>query len=212
MPHRSAGRFPRIATTVPLLVSLLLLGASEAPQPTRGEYCPLPEPGETPECLVGAQTEYSEFFAGLKGEALSDEAAARLETDVARGAGAARPYEALSSLAYGYLMLAQRASASDQLDPATAARLQRWNELLADAFEASDDDPRFQAAVRTAAVDIGAHAPPAGLECLDADGNTSKCDSTEAVLRGFGAAREQIGVRGQIGRLFERLFGDDGSQ
>jgi hypothetical protein len=191
---------------------MLLLGASDVKEPKRGAYCPLPEPGSTPECLVGAQAEYSEFFAGLEGAALSDEAAARLETDVAQGAGAARPYEALSSLAYGYLMLAQRASASDHLDPATAARLQRWNELLANAFEASGDDPHFQAAVRTAAVDIRAHAPPVGLECLDAEGNTSKCDSTEAVLRGFGAAREQVGVRGQIGRLFERLFGDDGSQ
>ncbi|UCE84608.1 MAG: hypothetical protein JSU66_09545, partial [Deltaproteobacteria bacterium] len=125
--------------------------------------------------------------------------------------GAARPYEALSSLAYGYLLLAQRAASSDQLDPATAARLQRWNELLANAFEASAEDPRFQAAVRTAAVDIRMHAPPVGLACLDADGNTTTCDSTEAVLRGFGAARDEVGVRGQIGRLFDRLFRANGS-
>ena len=65
--------------------------------------------------------------------------------------------------------------------------------------------------MRTAAVDIRAHAPPVGLACLDADGNATTCDSTEAVLRGFGAARDEIGVRGQIGRLFDRLFGADGS-
>lgn len=209
---RLRGPVSRSARIAAAALSLLLLGAADASRPKPGDYCPLPELGEKPACLVGAQQEYAEFFSGLEGEGLSSAAASRLEADVARGAEAARPYEALSSLAYGYVTLARRAARSEQLDATTAQRLQRWNELLAAAFEASGTDPRFRDAVRTAALDIRHHAPPLGLSCLDAEGEPAKCDSTEAVLRGFGAARDRMGVRGQLGRLFERLFGDDGAQ
>ncbi len=192
------------------LLFATLLGAAEEARPKRGAYCPLPEPGETSACLTGAQSEFSEFFAGLEANtALSDEAAARVEANVEGGPNGVRPYEALSSLAYGYVALARRAAASGQLDPATAARLERWNTLLENAFAESESDPRFRDALRIAAADIHTHAPSVGLTCVDAEGNAAKCDSTESVLRGFGAAREQIGVRGQLGRLFERWFGPE---
>ena len=65
---------------------------------------------------------------------LSDEDAERLERDVASGAASKTPFLAISSLSYGYYRLAQRAAASADEDPVIAARLQRWNDLLSQAF------------------------------------------------------------------------------
>ncbi len=49
------------------------------------------------------------------------------------------------------------------------------------------------------------------LECVDERGRTTECNSTEAVLRGFNQAGEQIGFRGALDRLIQRMFGGDGS-
>ena len=55
-----------------LLGALLAVGASAAGDLTAGAYCPLPEPGEAPSCLVPAQAEYGEFFRGVASGAPSE--------------------------------------------------------------------------------------------------------------------------------------------
>ena len=188
------------------LLALSLCAATGGDPSQRGAYCPLPPPGQKSECLVEAEKEYSEFFSALEQGSLDDASVSRLEADL-RGRRGAR-YYALSSLAYGYVALAQRASESASLDAATARRLEAWNQLLTESFAASDADPAFRDALRTAAIDIQDHAPPVLLSCVDAEGQPAKCDSTEAVIRGFGAARDNLGIRGQLARLFERWFGE----
>jgi len=37
------------------------------------------------------------------------------------------------------------------------------------------------------------------------------CTSTESVIRGFNRAGDQVGIRGALGRLLNRMFGDDDS-
>ena len=176
-----------------------------------GAYCPFPKKGETPQCLAPAKREYGEFFTALDEGELSDADAARLERDVASGAAAEAPYLAISSLSYGYYRLAQRAAANAGEDPAVVARLQRWNELLAQAYDVSEQDPSYRGAVREAALDLQQRAPRVRLECVDERGRTTGCDSTEAVLRGFNQAGDQIGIRGALGRLIERMLGGDDS-
>jgi hypothetical protein len=172
-----------------------------------GAYCPFPQEGETPECLEPAQDRYAEFFAALAAGDLSDEDVANLERDVASGAWSDTPYLAISSLSYGYYQLAQLAAANPDEDPAVVARLERWNELLVRAYDISGDDPSYRAAVREAALDLERRGPRVPLECVDERGQTTECNSTEAVLRGFNQAEEKIGIRGALGRLFQRVMG-----
>ena len=122
-------------------LGLGLLGASAclvaaAPavesRPPPGAYCPFPAEGEKPACLQPATEAYAEFFAELETGAMSEEGAARVEADLAAGAASDRSYMALSSLAYGYFKLAERAAA-ERGDPEMLARLERWNALLARA-------------------------------------------------------------------------------
>ena len=47
------------------------------------------------------------------------------------------------------------------------------------------------------------------LGCADAQGKPAECDSTEAVLRGFDAANDEVGLRGALRRLFERIVGSE---
>jgi len=170
-----------------------------------GAYCPLPEPGQPAACLEPAQQRYEHFFGALERESFDPAAAARVERELAPGSDA--PYEALSSLAYGYYRLARRAAADPNADPAVILRLERWNEVLARAYEKSGSDPAFRAAVRAAAADVNRRAPAVGLRCLDEWGDATTCQSTEAVMRGMDALRDQAGLRGQLSRLFSRLFG-----
>ena len=125
----------------------LPLGASDVrgaggSQP--GAYCPLPKKGETPPCLEPAIAEYSEFFSAIEEDDVSETRLARLESDVAVGAGAENAYLALSSLAYGYYRLSQRVAAAEDADPRFLARLEQWNALLAVAYEASAEDTDFR--------------------------------------------------------------------
>lgn len=173
-----------------------------------GAYCPLPPPGERPRCLDPAQATYGEFFAALESGVPSDSASARLDADLAAGATSENAYLALSSLAYGYWTLSERAAA-EQADPALAARLESWNALLGRAYETSPEDPSYRAAVRAAALDLQRRAPPVRLHCADADGGSAECDSTEAVLRGIDAASGEVGLRAALARLIERIFGPD---
>lgn len=178
-------------------------GAAEGIGP--GAYCPLPEKGEVPQCLLPAQDNYEDFFTALDGDA-EPEALLDVETAVARGAEAEEAYLALTSLTYGYYRLAQRAAAHDETDPAIVARLSRWNDLLSAAYSKSADDDRYRAAVERAVAELQVKAPVT-LPCRDAQGEEAACNSTEAVLRGFNAASEKAGIRGALERLMRRLFG-----
>ena len=150
-----------------------------------GAYCPLPKKGETPRCLEPAIAEYSEFFSALEEEDVTETRLARLEGDVAAGAEAKNAYLALSSLAYGYYRLSQRVAAVDDTD--------------------------FRQAVREAALDLQRNAPPVRLRCVDDQGETTECDSTDAVMRGIDAAANEVGFRGALQRLLERILGLGGS-
>ena len=176
-----------------------------------GAYCPLPKKGETPQCLEPAIAEYGEFFSALEEQDVSESRLARLEGDVAAGAEAENAYLALSSLAYGYYRLSQRVAAADDADPRFLARLEQWNALLAVAYGASGDDSDFRQAVREAALDLQRNAPPVRLRCVDERGETMECDSTDAVMRGIDAAANEVGFRGALERLLERIFGREGS-
>lgn len=208
-PTQRAGgrRTPARAAAVALLLGLVP-SVSDAADPKPGAYCPIPEPGKPSTCLQPAQQRYQEFFGALdEGRVGDDDASARLEADLLADAQGARRYQALSSLAYGYFLLARRASETPGADPVIQARLERWNGLLARAYETSEADPGYRAAVREAVEDVHRRAPPVGVRCLDAQGRTAECDSTEAVIRGIDAVRDQAGVRGQLARIFSRLFG-----
>ncbi len=179
--------------------------AGEASRP--GAYCPIPEPGQRPACLEPARAQYAEFFAAVAEGALEDADAAPLEADLAAGAASERAYLALSSLAYGYYWMAQRAARAPHVRPEVRARLERWNELLAAAYAASPRDAAYRAALRQAADDVHRRAPPLGLHCLDAHGAAARCDSTEAVLRALAHERDRSGIRGALRTLVERARG-----
>jgi hypothetical protein len=192
---------------------LLAANAQGAGEIRPGAYCPFPKPGEKPACLLPAKQEYGDFFAALDAEGdVGEAAAARLEADVAAGAGSENAYLALSSLAYGYYRLSQQAAATPSDDPVLVARLERWNALLSNAYAASPEDARFQASVREAALDLKRRAPPVSLSCLDESGARVRCDSTDAVLRDIDRMRDQVGVRGALSRLLGRFFGDGAAE
>ena len=206
-PLVSAG--PAFALALGLAASAGLAGAAGEIAP--GAYCPLPEPGEKAECLTPAKNTYGGFFDAVAAGRVEDDEMAQVETDLAAGASAENAYLALSSLAYGYYRMAQRAAADPEQDPIVIARLERWNQLLASAYEASPDDGRYRAAVQQAALDVHRRSPPVGLACLDENGDPARCDSTEAVLRTLGRRRDETGIRGALGRLIGRVFGEGGS-
>ena len=191
-----------------LLGPLLAVGASAAGDLTAGAYCPLPEPGEAPSCLVPAQAEYGEFFRGVASGAPSEAQLRRVEAEVSAGSGAENPFLALNALSYGYYVMAQAAAADPGSDPFVVARLERWNDLLARAYAVSGEDQAFRAAVHSAALDLRNRAPAMGLRCIDPDGAAARCDSTESVLRGLSQRRDRAGIRGTLLRLIGRIFPD----
>lgn len=177
-----------------------------------GAYCPLPEKGETPQCLEPAQKEYGGFFDALGPEPGPDADArlAEVESEVEKGAAGERAYLALTSLTYGYYRLAQQAAAEPGQDPLVVARLERWNGLLSRAYAVSPDDERYRQAVRQAAADIDDRVD-VKLTCVDERSEPVACDSTEHVLRGFNAESERAGIRGALQRLIERFTDDEDS-
>lgn len=186
-------------------------GASADAEVAPGAYCALPKKGETPKCLGPAMQEYGEFFTALGEEDVDAADLERVERDLRAGAGSEKAYLALSSLAYGYLRLSQRAAADPGADPAIAEQLEQWNAVLAMAYEASPDDPGFRSAVREAALDLSRRAPSVRLRCVDEQGETSGCDSTDAVVRGIDAVAGEAGIGGGLQRLLERMFGSQGT-
>jgi len=195
----------RAARTAGAGLALALLGADT---PAPGAYCPLPERGEVPKCLDPAQREYGAFFDALDDPEPDDAALAEVEAEVARGASAGEPYLALSSLAYGYWRLTDRAVAAAGDDPRLVARLERWNALLAEAYAVSPDDARYRAAVQEAAQDLHRRVD-FPLTCPDARGEPVACSSTETVLRAIAQGSERVGIRGALARLWRRVFGGD---
>jgi len=199
------------------LVALLALGAAVARAddvgPSEpGAYCPIPKPGDPPRCLEPAIAEYGEFFDAVEQGRLEDEQPlSRVEGELEAGTRSGAAYLALSSLAYGYYRLSLRAAATPDVDPAIAARLERWNAILAQAYDAAGDDEAFRGAVREAALDLRRNAPPIGLVCRDARGAPVACDSTDAVLRGLDSTADDVGIRGGLERLLERILGGDHS-
>lgn len=174
-----------------------------------GSYCRLPEPGEKPACLEPAKQTYgADVFAALDAGNVTDAQLEQLEDDVAAGSNSDNAYLALSSLTYAYWRMAQQAATAPGEDPAIVARLDRWNRLLGGAFETSSD-PEFRDAMVVAAEDLRDRAPAVSLRCVDSKGATSQCDSTDALLRGYEAASAEIGIRGALRRLFERITGRD---
>lgn len=174
-----------------------------------GAYCPLPEEGETPRCLEPAEARYGDFFRAVREGEVDDARLAGVEHDLASEPGSGRAYLALSSLAYGYLRLSQRAAQTPGADPEIAARLERWNGLFGRAWDASPEDPAFRRAVREATLDLQHRAPPVMLRCRDAHGEESPCSSTDAIARGIDATAGEVGIRGGLERLMQRLLGSD---
>lgn len=211
MTPRRGRRWP--AALLPLLFAPLppAQAGQAASEVRAGAYCPLPKQGETPRCLGPAMQEYGGFFSALSNDAVDEKDVERMERDLTTGGGSEKAYLALSSLAYGYWRLSQRAAAEPGDDPAIAGQLERWNAALALAYEKNPEDPGFRAAVREAALDVSRRAPPVRLRCVDEQGATTACDSTDAVLRGVDAVAGEAGIGAGLQRLIERIFGSEGS-
>jgi hypothetical protein len=209
----SQGVAPSLA--VALAMAVVLSGAPprahSAGEIKRGAYCALPKPGETPKCLDPAKSEYKSFFTALDDGAVDEVEAARLEADLAGEGEGENAYLALSSISYGYYRLSQRAAAAPNVDPEIAARLERWNQVLALAYERNETDAEFRGAVRDAVIDLSENAPQVKLRCVEADGTETECDSTEVVLRGVDATAGDVGLRGALQHLLERMARDDDS-
>lgn len=189
------------------LAAVAALAAGPTGKPNApGSYCPLPEGDAPPVCLDPAQAQYSPFFQGLGAGQVDAASAAKVEADL-RGE---RRYEALSSLSYAYYLLSRRAAAGAEPDPEIRARLERWTALLGETWRANEADPRFRTALREAASDLERRAPALRLRCTDPDGRARECQSTAELVAAM-TERDQIGVRGAIGRLFDRVFGPEAS-
>jgi len=210
-------RMPRLGhiawATAPVTVALpawilLWAPAPGADEIQPGAYCPLPKAGEVPECQQPAREAYDGFFGAVDAGQMNDVEGAPVEAAVADGGASQNAYLALSSLSYGYYRLAQRVAATPGADPAAVARLERWNALLAQAYETSSDDPRYREAVHAAVTDLHQRSQ-VRVGCVDAQGQPAECDSTEAVLRGFDAAANEVGIRGALQRLLERILGPE---
>ena len=212
----SAPRAGRGARAIAALSAALLGGllaaapATAAGEVRPGAYCPLPQAGVEPACLDPARAEYDDFFAALEAGDVDDAESLQVEADVAGGGASVNAYLALSSLSYGYYRLAQQAASAPAADPATIARLERWNALLARAYATSADDRSYREAVHAAASDLHRRAR-VRVGCVDAEGQPAECDSTEAVLRGFDAVDREVGIRGALRRLLARFLGTEDS-
>jgi hypothetical protein len=204
-------------TAVAVMLVLLLAPladslASGKPPDQAGAYCPFPKKGEKPECFAPVERKYSAFFAAVESGEGADEQVEVLADQLAENPDSADSYLAISSLAYGYFRLAQRAGQSDNPDPALVERLNRLNGLLSSVYEDPNAQPGIRGAVRAAAEDLHARAPAIATEC--ANGATgADCQTTGRLLSALKAIDDPSadrGVRGALSRLLERVTGDDG--
>ncbi len=176
-----------------------------------GAYCPLPQKGETPKCLEPAMREYGEFFTAVGEGKVDAESLARVEEALNAPDGSPKSYLALSSLAYGYWRLSERASGQEETHEEITDQLAQWNAVLGRAYDASAEDETFRMALREAALDLQAHAPPVRVSCLDDRGRATECSSTDVVVRGLDTAASDVGLRGGLRRLIQRWVGSDDS-
>ncbi len=212
--RRDTTRRARLAALLAMLASLPSLAIGEARgsgeiQP--GAYCPIPQPGETPSCLEPARKEYGDFFSAVDEGKVDAESLERVERAVAAADGSASSYRALSSLAYGYWRLSERASGEEETHADITERLEQWNAVLGRAYDASAGDETFRAALREAALDLQQRAAPVRVACLDEQGRATECTSTDVVVRGLDTAASDVGLRGGLRRLIERWVGSDDS-
>lgn len=205
-----ASRGKRIAVAL-LSTVWVAVSVSAAGPPAPGAYCPIPQPGEAPGCLDPAKAEYADFFQAVEAGRADAAELARVEAAVAAGAGEAEGYLALSSLAYGYYQLSREAARTRGADPAIAARLERWNELLGRVYGEDPEAEPWREAVREAARDLQQRAPPVELACRGADGASIACTSTEAMLQSLEHTTGTVGYRGGLERVLERWFGGEES-
>jgi hypothetical protein len=91
-------------------------------------------------------------------------------------------------------------------DAELSARLERWNSLMGDTYRASPDQ-EFRLAMRQAAADLARRSRPVPVRCADADGNITRCQSTDAVQQAVADVRDRTGIRGAVSRLIQRIFG-----
>ena len=203
---------------MPASMAILLLVSSGGPATPAGDpsepgaYCPFPEKGEVPQCFADVKREYSDFLAAVDSGEVDAQPVTDLERALQGGTSEADRTLALSSLAYGYFMLAERAAASERPDPALVSRLQSWNRLLGSVYEGADANSGFRLAVRDAALDLHARAPAVEAECEPgADGQP--CQTTGLLLqtlRSIDDPARVSGVRGALSRLLGRVLQDDG--
>lgn len=190
-------------------------GASAGGDPSQpGAYCPFPEAGEKPVCFSEVEQEYSEFFEAVDSGRVDDPRVAAVEQALAAPRGAAERTLALSSLAYGYFMLAERAATQARPDPVLVARLESWNDLLSRVYSDAAGEPTFRTAVREAALDLHARAPAVRTTRADCagDGDGQSCETTSQLLvalRRIDDPDADSGVRAALGRLLGRILKDD---
>ena len=129
----------------------------------------------------------------LEAGGVDDSQSQRLEAALGGSSSDEESYLALSSLAYGYFRLAQRAAVDPEARPRLTARLDRWNQILLDAYSESESRPDFRRALRLAARDLETKAPATAGTLLQqiaqADGRSS-------------------GMRGALEGLIGRILGE----
>lgn len=196
-----------------LAVLLIALGTGNAfgavGDPSKaGAYCPVPKAGEIPQCFVPVKAKYGDFIDAIDAGTIDAAQLAVVERKLQNGGDAGDAYLALSSLAYGYFRLAERAAALEQPDPVLVGRLRRWNALLTSAYRNAQAKPAFRIAVRTAALDLHARAPAVATKC-EPGANGEGCQTTGLLLRtlrGLDDPAAQRGVRGALGHLLGRIL------
>ena len=194
-----------LATLLAALGTGPALGATGEPSKP-GAYCPFPEADETPQCFAPVEEEYADFIDAVEIGGIDATQLAIVEAKLQDGGRDGDAYLALSSLAYGYFRVAERAAAEEQPDPVLVERLQRWNKLLTSAYRNADAEPAFRTAVRTAALDLHARAPAVATEC-GPRGKGRSCRTTSLLLRTlrqFEDPAAQRGIRGALGHLLGR--------
>ena len=132
---------------VPGIVVVAFTYAAAGPSPVT----PAPRESRVASPPAGAP---SDWWTAVQTNIQDAEDAARVEADLAAGGDAQHAFEALSSLAYGYFVLARRAADSPSVDPLLKAHLERWNELLSRAYHETPPDGSLRVAVREAAEDL----------------------------------------------------------
>ena len=166
--------------------------------------------------MAAARSEYPGFIASAEGGELDATAAHRLESDLGANVEATdRTYLALSSLAYAYYRLAQRAANDPNQRDVLADRFTHWNAIWTRLYEDSGD-PNLRLAGREAAEDLYRRTPRTDeASCQGCSTSPVSNDAPGALLatlRGADQRAADNGVRGALSRLLARLRGTDDAE